>query len=92
MRTTIDMPGALLAAAKAASLARGETLSGLVVKAVERHLDPVGGSRPRVKLPTCGSQGPAPTWEQIRQLLDEADAAPYRSLLRVAEPTTEYRA
>ena len=92
MRTTIDIPDAVLAAAKAASVARGETLSALVVKAVERHLDPDGVARPRVELPTCGSQGPAPTWEQIRQLLDEADAAPYRSVMQAAEPTTDYRA
>jgi hypothetical protein len=42
MRTTIDMPDALLRRTKAIAAARGTTLKQVIVSAVEREVNPAG--------------------------------------------------
>ena len=54
MRTTIDIPDALFRRTKALAAARGVTLKQLVVKAVEREINParsVPPTKQRTRLP-----------------------------------------
>lgn len=63
MRTTIDMPTALMRAAKARAAARGESLKELVARAVAHEVglpEAPRGKAGRVTLPLIG-RGSAPT-------------------------------
>jgi hypothetical protein len=92
MRTTIDLPDAVLAEAKAKALAAGVSLSAWVTDAVRRASEGGAISRQRIELPVWGSAGdPAPSWEQIKAMMAEEDERPYRDLLRAAEPREPYR-
>ena len=57
MRTTIDLPDALLRKTKAVAALRGSSLKDLIIHAVEREVSqPAGGTkRRRVKLPLVQS-------------------------------------
>lgn len=88
MRTTIDLPEAVLTEAKAKALAAGISLSAWVTDAVRRASEG-SASIPgqRIDLPVWGSAGdPAPSWEQIKSLIAEDDERPYHEMLRAAEP------
>jgi hypothetical protein len=98
MRTTIDMPDAILTEAKARALAHGKTLSvwiSEVVAQAVRERATAGAQRPRIKLPTAGRKGdPMPSWDQLvswgeheefARLYPSPTAHP-----RAAEPTPPY--
>lgn len=93
MRTTIDLPDAVLTEAKAKALAAGVSLSAWVTDAVRRASEGgVSVPRQRIELPVWGGAGdPAPSWEQIKAMMAEDDERPYRDLLRAAESREPYR-
>jgi hypothetical protein len=79
MRTTVELPPALLRAAKARSAERGESLKGLLTRAVaaELGLGAGGGPRPRVRLPLFGlAAGPRadPSNVDLERALADVDA------------------
>ena len=94
MRTTIDLPEAVLTEAKAKALAAGVSLSAWVTAAVRRAGEGSASvSRQRIELPVCGSPGdPAPTWEQLKTWgeREEFDRL-YRKGTRAAEAPEAYR-
>jgi hypothetical protein len=60
MRTTVEIPPALMRAAKARAAERGESLESLLTRAVAAELGVASGRRApaaRVKLPLFGSAG-----------------------------------
>ncbi|OGR09541.1 MAG: hypothetical protein A2341_16650 [Deltaproteobacteria bacterium RIFOXYB12_FULL_58_9] len=74
MRTTIDLPEEILAAAKQTGLERGLTLSRVVGEALVLHLQSAKEKDPQFELLEHGELGgkcPSPT--QIYQLLDEQE-------------------
>lgn len=86
MRTTIDMPPALMRAAKARAAERGESLKDLVNRAVAHELglsSTAKGKAGRVTLPLIG-RGAAPeilvTSEDIAAALEAEDLERYRPL------------
>lgn len=94
MRTTIDLPDAVLTEAKAKALAAGMSLSAWVTDAVRRASEGgVPAPRQRIELPVCGTAGdPVPTWEQLKTWGDaeEFDRL-YRQGPRAAEAPEPYR-
>jgi hypothetical protein len=80
MRTTVELPPALLRAAKARSAERGESLKGLLTRAVaaELGLGTGGGPRPRIRLPLFGhaaGRRANPSNADLERALAEVDAA-----------------
>jgi hypothetical protein len=81
MRTTVDLPPAVMRAAKARSAARGESLKTLLTRAVAAELgsDPAEANVPqRVTLPLFGrSSGPRvnPSNADLERALADAEAA-----------------
>lgn len=87
MRTTVELPPALLRAAKARSAEQGESLKALLTRAVAAELDstPLASRhRARVRLPLLGSPGPpvSLTNDDLARLLAAADAATVASPAR----------
>lgn len=80
MRTTVELPPALLRAAKARSAERGETLKALLTRAVAAELGghTAGpGARTRVTLPLFGDSRGArvnPSNADLERALTDADA------------------
>jgi len=76
MKTTIDLPDALLNAAKAAAVRRGTTLKAIITHALEREVHD-GTPMPAVfevdddGLPHLPSRGARVTSELVDRLLDE---------------------
>lgn len=86
MRTTIDMPDALMRAAKAKAAERGESLKDLVSRAVAHELGQPVGARAkagRVELPILG-RGAEPsvlvTNDDIAVVLESDDVDRYSGL------------
>jgi hypothetical protein len=75
MRTTIDLPGPVLARAKRLAAERQTTLSAVVTEALSLHLQ--GRRRPTeepFELIVCGKPGdPFPTLGQLEALEEEDD-------------------
>ena len=88
MRTTVELPPALLRAAKARSAEQGESLKALLTRAVAAELDstPLASRhRARVRLPLLGSSTGPPvslTNDDIARVLAAADAATVASPAR----------
>ena len=88
MRTTVELPPALLRAAKARSAEQGESLKALLTRAVAAELDstPVATRhRARVRLPLFGSPAGPPvslTNHDLARVLAAADAATVTSPAR----------
>ncbi len=80
MRTTVELPPALLRSAKARSAERGESLKALLTRAVAVELGgqtPASGRRVRVALPLFGrNRGPRanPSNADLERALADADA------------------
>ncbi len=81
MRTTVDLPDALLALAKSAAAKRGTTLSAVVAEALGAHLARKRAeSAPPFELVVRGRAGARmPTAEEIEATLDDEDAAALRT-------------
>jgi len=92
MRTTVELPPALMRAAKARSAERGETFKTLLTRALEAELAMPGMNRRpagRVRLPLIpGSKGPRV--HITNQLLDEViaaeDAATFHAFIKANRP------
>jgi hypothetical protein len=84
MRTTIDLDQALLRQARKRALESHRTLSQVMEEAMRRFLrEPAKTTRQPFRLITGGQPGAvAPTWDEIKRLSDDEDAAAVR---RVAE-------
>ena len=91
MRTTVELPPALLRAAKARSAEHGESLKALLTRAVEAELDQwprPSEDRRRVRLPLIGSPvgtRTTPSNDDLARALADADAA--AAHVSRAEPT-----
>ena len=88
MRTTVELPPALLRAAKARSAEQGESLKALLTRAVTVELDSAPSAsrhRARVRLPLFGSPAGPPvllTNDDLARVLAAADAASVASPAR----------
>jgi hypothetical protein len=85
MRTTVDIPPALMRAAKAQAAERGESLKDLVNRAVAHELGLPSAAKAkagRVKLPLIGREAAAEvlvTNEDIASALEAEDVERYRA-------------
>lgn len=88
MRTTIDLDQALLRQARKRALESHRTLSQVMEEAMRRFLrEPAKATRQPFRLITAGQPGgTVPTWDEIKRLTDDEDAAAVR---RVAEPRSD---
>lgn len=71
MRTTIEMPDALLKSAKKAAVSQGVSLKQFFISAVEQHLT-AAASRPRLPLPELGGREGPPILPPTREQIEEA--------------------
>jgi hypothetical protein len=75
-RTTFRIDEEILAEAKAMAARQHRSLNSVMEEALRLMLKTTHEreSRPRVTLPTSGTPGaPHPTWEQIKEILEEED-------------------
>jgi hypothetical protein len=92
MRTTVELPPALMRAAKARSAERGETFKTLLRRALEAELAmPAAAKRKteRVKLPLIpGTMGRKVhiTNELLEEVIAAEDAAAYHALIKENRP------
>jgi len=74
MRTTVDLPEALLDQLRAIARDSGRTLSAVVIDLIERGFQPASGARivkGRSGFPALASNGRIITTEDVRALEDE---------------------
>jgi hypothetical protein len=87
MRTTVELPPALMRAVKAQSAARGESMKTLLARALEAELGLVASEtneRPRVSLPLFGDTSSGsiggPSNLELERFLGDDDATHARAV------------
>lgn len=80
MRTTVDIPDELLRAARERAARHGDTLSGVVQRALRAHLeaDERSGEQHFELIVAGSAKGRAPSADEVHRLLDAEDWKPPR--------------